>query len=58
MQATFLGWFMAFAMMWIVIGNLSMLPPTLLWFAVPLSVLEAYVAVRIINAVDSSKLVK
>ena len=42
-----IGWVMAFVLMWLTIGNLGVLPFSLLWFAVPLSVLEVYVAVRI-----------
>jgi hypothetical protein len=42
-----IGWVMAFVLMWLTIGNLSVLPYALLWFAIPLSLLEVYVAVRI-----------
>lgn len=47
-QTTFLSWFMAFVMMWVVVGNLNVLPFGLLVFAVPLSLLEAFVAVWIV----------
>ena len=40
-QTVLLSWFMGFVLMWIVIGNLGVLPGKLLFFAVPLSVLEA-----------------
>jgi hypothetical protein len=50
LQTTLLCWFVAFPMMWVVIGNLNVLPLALLWFAVPLSLLEAYVATVIVNA--------
>lgn len=40
-------WTMAFLMMWVVIGNLGVLPAKLLIFAFPLSVLEVLVAVII-----------
>ena len=49
LQTTFLAWFMAFVMMWVVIGNLGVLPPSLLIFAIPLSILESYIAVLIIR---------
>jgi hypothetical protein len=39
-----LTWVVAFLLMWFVIGNLDVLPPTLLLFAVPLSVLEIVIA--------------
>jgi hypothetical protein len=40
-------WLMAFVMMWIVIGNLNVLPYALLLAAVPLSIIEVAVAVII-----------
>lgn len=47
---TFLtGWFAGFVLMWLVIGNLGVLPTKILWFAVPLSLLEAFVASWIIK---------
>jgi hypothetical protein len=48
-QTTFLAWFMGFAMMWITIGNLGVLPFGLLIFAVPLSILESFIATWIIK---------
>ena len=42
-----LSWFMAFILMWVVIGNLGVLPFAILPYAIPLSVLEAFVAVWI-----------
>jgi len=48
-QTTFLSWFMAFVLMWVVIGNLGVLPFGLLWYAVPLSILESFVATLIIK---------
>ena len=49
LQTTLLSWFVAFPMMWVVIGNLNVLPFSLLWFAVPLSLLEAFVATVIVK---------
>ena len=43
-QTTFLAWFVGFVLMWVVIGNMSVLPYGLLYFAVPLSLLEAFLA--------------
>ena len=54
-QTTLISWFMAFVLMWITIGNLSVLPFKILWFAVPLSLLEAFVATWIIKIFQSSK---
>jgi len=49
LQTTLLSWFMAFAMMWVVIGNLGVLPYGLLLYAIPLSFLETFVATWIIK---------
>jgi hypothetical protein len=48
-QTVCIGWMAGFIMMWILIGNLSVLPISLLLYAIPLSVLEVIVAVAIIN---------
>lgn len=45
--AALLSWFMAFLMMWVVLYNLDVLPTSLLVFAVPLSLLEAFVGALI-----------
>jgi len=47
-QTTFISWTMAFVMMWLVVGNLSVLPFAILYMAVPLSILEALLATWII----------
>lgn len=44
LETTLLGWFAGFVLMWLVIGNLSVLPYGILVFAIPLSLLEAYIA--------------
>jgi hypothetical protein len=49
LQTTFFSWFMAFVMMWVVIGNLGVLPFGLLAFGIPLSILEAFVAAWLIQ---------
>jgi len=48
-QTFLLAWFVAFVLMWVVIGNLGVLPYGLLVFAVPLSLLEAFVAACIVK---------
>jgi len=48
-QTTFFSWFVAFVMMWVVIGNLAVLPYTILLYAIPLSILETFVASLIIK---------
>lgn len=47
-KTTLIAWFMAFVLMWVVTANMGVLPIGILWFAVPLSLLEAYVAAFII----------
>lgn len=46
------GWVAGFVLMWLVVGNLAVLPFWLLWFAVPLSIVETAVAVIIVRRVD------
>lgn len=46
---TFVSWFAAFLLMWVVTWNLAVLPPGILWFAAPLSLLETFVAALIIR---------
>jgi hypothetical protein len=48
-QTTLLSWFMAFVMMWVVIGNLGVLPCGLLLYGIPLSLLESFIAALIIK---------
>jgi len=48
-QTTLLSWFVGFVLMWVVIGNLGVLPYGLLIYAVPLSLLEALIATLIIK---------
>jgi hypothetical protein len=50
LQTTFISWFAAFVMMWVVIGNLGVLPYGLLVYAIPLSILESFVAALIVKA--------
>ena len=53
LQTTFLSWFAAFVMMWVVIGNLGVLPYGLLVYAIPLSILESFVATMIVKSFKS-----
>ncbi|MCX6246739.1 MAG: hypothetical protein NTW10_03305 [Bacteroidetes bacterium] len=48
-QTTFLSWFVGFVLMWVVIGNLAVLPYGLLVYAIPLSILESFIAAWIIK---------
>ena len=42
-KTTLISWFMAFVLMWIVTWNLNVLPSAILIYAVPLSLLEAFI---------------
>lgn len=48
-QTTLLTWLVGFVLMWVVTGNMGVLPYKILWFAVPLSLLEAFLAAYIIK---------
>ena len=54
-QTTVLSWFAGFVLMWVVIGNLGVLPYGLLVYAIPLSVLEAFIAALIIKKLTGLK---
>jgi len=49
LQTTLLAWLVGFVLMWVVIGNLGVLPVRLLTFAIPLSLLECGLAAFIIK---------
>lgn len=48
-QTTLICWLMAFLMMWVVIGNMNVLPYWILVYAVPLSLFETFIAAWIIK---------
>ena len=52
-QTTLLSWFVGFVFMWLVIANLGVLPLVILPIAIPLSILEAFVASLIIKKLIS-----
>lgn len=52
METAGLSWFVGFVLMWVVIGNLGVLPYRLLVFAVPLSLLESFIAAFIIKGLS------
>lgn len=43
-QTVQIGWLMGFVLMWLVIGNMGVLPVGILAYAVPLSLLEVFIA--------------
>ncbi len=48
-QTFLISWLAGFVLMWVVIGNMGVLPFGLLYFAVPLSLLEAFIASFIVK---------
>jgi hypothetical protein len=48
-QTTFLAWFLGFVLMWLVTWNMEVLPLGILVLAIPLSLLEAFLASFIIK---------
>ena len=44
LQTTLLAWFTGFVLMWVTIGNLGVLPFGILALAIPLSLLESFIA--------------
>lgn len=50
-ETTMLSWLVAFVLMWVVIGNLGVLPKGLMLYAVPLSILECFVASLLITQI-------
>ena len=49
LQTALLAWLVAFVFMWVVIGNLGVLPFGILPMAIPLSLLEVFVATFIVK---------
>ncbi len=56
LQTTLIAWLAAFVMMWMVIGNLSVLPYGILPLAIPLSLLETFLASWIIRKTSGAKI--
>ena len=44
LQTALISWFLGFVLMWLVVGNMGVLPFGILPFAIPLSLLEAFLA--------------
>lgn len=54
MQTSLLAWVLGFVMMWLVVWNLSVLPAQILALAIPLSMLEAFLASYILIALNKN----
>lgn len=52
-QTALLAWHIGFVLMWVVIGNLGVLPYGILVYAIPLSLLEAFLAAWIIKRFET-----
>ena len=48
-QTTLISWLVGFVLMWVVLGNLGVLPYGLLPYAIPLSLIESFLAAWIIK---------
>ena len=48
-ETTLFSWLVGFVLMWIVIGNMGVLPFRILFAAIPLSLLEVFIAAYIIR---------
>ncbi len=55
-EAFWLSWIFGFVMMWLVIGNLNVLPFGILPMAIPLSMLEVYIALFICKKLTPNKI--
>ena len=55
LQTTLLAWFTGFVLMWVVTGNLGVLPYGILVYAFPLSLIEAFFAALIIQKLSFEK---
>lgn len=51
-RTAMLSWLLGFVLMWVAVGNLGVLPFGLLYLAVPLSLLEVFVAAFIIKKLN------
>lgn len=47
LQVTLFSWFVAFIMMWVIVWNVGILPTSMLWFNLPLSLFEAFIGALI-----------
>ena len=54
LQTTLLAWFVGFVFMWLVIGNMGVLPFSILLIAIPLSLLEAFLASFIVKKLTNT----
>jgi hypothetical protein len=44
LQTSFISWIAVFVMLWIVLWNINILPVHILWYVIPLSFIEVFIA--------------
>jgi hypothetical protein len=54
LETTLICWFVGFVLMWVVVWNMDVLPVGILIFAIPLSLLETFLAAFIIKKIRKS----
>jgi hypothetical protein len=55
LHTTLVSWLMGFVLMWLVIWNLNVLPTAILIYAVPLSLLEAFIGSYICSKISPAE---
>lgn len=58
LESALIGWLMSFVLMWVVIGNMGVLPSQILYSAIPLSLIEVFFASFIIDQITREKVSK
>ena len=52
LQTTLLSWFAIFVMLWIVLFNINILPITILWIVIPMSLFETFIGALICKKLE------
>lgn len=52
-ESFFIAWINGFVLMWLVLWNMSVFPLSILFYAIPLSALEAFIATWIIKRITN-----
>lgn len=55
LESALISWLMSFVLMWVVLGNMGVLPTQILYPAVPLSLIEVFFASFIIQQITKEK---
>ena len=54
-ETLILGWIIGFVLMWLVVGNMQVLPFGILFFAIPASILEVFLAAFIMSKLSKNE---